>query len=115
MEKREARRDRDWRYGARVRKVCLRSWKGPEWVGDKSPWHFRKDKSLGCRGSKKGAAGTSKLGSCCKGGFELRPTVAHRHDARRLCRDWERWGGAWDDFCESRRLGRWRRHGLRTF
>jgi len=62
--------------------------------------HFRKYSGAGCRGSKKGSAHSSKMGSCCKGGF--RRTVRERIDAHRLCRDWKAWvrENAPDDFVE---------------
>lgn len=126
MEKREDRRDRDFRYVARAL-VVHRRWvhrlddlwlssikRGRACICEHSAWFLRKGKSLGCRGSKKGAAGTSKYGSCCKGGFVLRATVQVRREGRRLCRDWER-AIELDDHCEDHRIGRWRGEGLRTF
>ena len=64
--------------------------------------HFRKSSGAGCRGSKKAAACSSKMGSCCKGGF--RRTVRQRIAGKRLSAAWTKWVhcGAADDFVEGR-------------
>lgn len=64
--------------------------------------HFRKYSGGGCRGSKKAAACSSKMGSCCKGGF--RRTVRQRIAGKRLSAAWTKWVrcGAADDFVEGR-------------
>jgi hypothetical protein len=62
--------------------------------------YFRKNTGAGCRGSKKGSASSSKMGSCCKGGY--RETVRARHAARRLCKAWTSWAASVDDFNDSR-------------
>ncbi len=97
MEKREERRDRTIRYGARARAVHLRA-VHPDGVIDcvceRSVWWFAKKKSLGCSCKKhvRQNFGSPKLaGSLCHLDRSVRgyhPGVAERIAGRRLTRAW---------------------------
>ncbi len=93
MEKREDRRDRSWRYGAKARREHLRvnhPSGNVDCVCDQSVWYFAKGKSLGC-GCRKKKRGNPKLpgtGMCA--GRDYRLSVTERISGRRLCLAWSR-------------------------
>ncbi len=92
MEKREARRARDWRHSVRARREHLRIFRGG---GERSVWFFRKRNAIGCD-CRRREVGNPKLS---RGDWGYRPAVRERIEGRRLCRGWERWAGAAED-CE---------------
>lgn len=101
LKKREDRRDRSWRYGARARREHLRVVHPngqPDCVCENSIWYFEKRKALGCncRGRKHGQPKRG-VGICC--GFDLRPAVEERIAGRRLTHAWLKAlrGRAWPD------------------
>lgn len=89
LKKREDRRDRTMRYGARARKIHLRTVHpngAVDCVCEFSVWKFAKGKSLGCHCRKK-IYGNPKIGTgICHNYDDL--NNRQRIDSRRLCRAW---------------------------
>lgn len=105
---RAERRARDRRYGARVRRVRLNTWDGPEWVGDHTAWFYRKGKSIGCSCRRKHKGNPKIIRGMCHGARGYHPSVRERIVGRRLCRALESWVREYeaDDFCEARLVRR---------
>ena len=103
MEKREARRDRDWRHAVRAQREHLRvvhSNGEVDCICERSAWFFRKRKALGRHDCRRRDAGNPKLArGWCWRDNDYRPAVRQRIDGTRLCRAWATWVGGADD-CE---------------
>lgn len=90
MEKRESRRDRDWRHARKAQREHLRV-VHPDGVVDcaceQSVLYFKKRKSLGCgcRGRKHGQPKIG-TGTCC--GLDSRASLVERREGARLVRGW---------------------------
>lgn len=93
MKKREVRRDRTYRKGARRRRDHLRA-VHPNGVIDcvceLSVWRFAKRKGLGCEKCRGRMPGNPKVpcGLCSRGDNKWRPAVVERIAGKRLVREW---------------------------
>lgn len=90
MKKRERRRDLTMRYGARARRVHLRTIHSDgviDCLCEVSVWFFAKKKSVGCGCSKK-KKGFPKYGRGPCYSMVLRETVIARREWRETCRKW---------------------------
>jgi hypothetical protein len=92
VKKREDRRDRTWRKGARRRRDHLRL-VHPNGVVDcvceLSVWRFAKRRALGCD-CRSRTRGNPKVGNglCARGDGKYRPAVTQRIAGRRAVRHW---------------------------
>ena len=93
MKKREDRRDRTWRKGARRRRDHLRE-RHPSGVVDcaceLSVWRFAKRPGLGCEKCRGRTHGNPKVGSgiCALGNYKYRDAIVQRIAGRRAARRW---------------------------